>query len=96
MAQIAAVGVKLDQHHITTHGFFININADLGFFDLIVPRGLHGCRVTSLSEVLSKPIEIGSVLEPVIQSFCEVFEMEPMAMEITIPKLTADQVRLSV
>lgn len=84
IAQIAAIGIKLDQNNVTSHGFFININPDLSFFDLIVPRGLNGCRVTSLTEALKKPIEIGSVLEPVIQSFCEVFEMEPVLVE-TIP-----------
>ncbi len=84
IAQIAAIGIKLDQNHVTSHGFFININPDLSFFDLIVPRGLLGCRVTSLREALNKPIEIGSVLEPVIQSFCEVFEMESVLIE-TVP-----------
>lgn len=81
MAQIATIGVKLDQHHVTSHGFSININPDLTFFDLIVPRGLPGCRVTSLVEALGKPVEMGSVLEPVIQSFCEIFEMERTTTE---------------
>jgi lipoate-protein ligase B len=76
MAQIASIGIKLDQNHVTSHGFSININPNLTFFDLIIPRGLPGCRVTSLVEVVGKSIEISSVLEPVIQSFCEIFEME--------------------
>ncbi|MCQ3975901.1 MAG: hypothetical protein DPW09_20905 [Anaerolineae bacterium] len=87
IAQIAAIGVKLDQNQVTSHGFFININPDLSFFDLIVPRGLQGCRVTSLHEALNKPIEIGSVLEPVIQSFCEIFEMESVLAETIPPSL---------
>lgn len=86
-AQIAAIGVKLNKNNVTSHGFSININPDLGFFDLIVPCGLHGCRVTSLAEVLNKPIEIGSVLEPVIQSFCRVFEMERVTEEADVPEL---------
>ncbi|MBI1878278.1 MAG: lipoyl(octanoyl) transferase LipB [Chloroflexi bacterium] len=88
-AQIAAIGVKLNQNHITSHGFSININPDLGFFDLIVPCGLHGCRVTSLAKVLNRPIEIACVLEPVIQSFCQVFEMELVSTEPAIPELVA-------
>ena len=86
-AQIGAIGVKLNKNNVTSHGFSININPDLGFFDLIVPCGLHGCRVTSLAEVLNKPIEIGSVLEPVIQSFCQVFEMERVTEEADLPEL---------
>jgi lipoate-protein ligase B len=86
-AQIGAIGVKLNKNNVTSHGFSININPDLGFFDLIVPCGLHGCRVTSLVEVLNKPIEIGSVLEPVIQSFCRVFEMERVTEDADLPQL---------
>jgi lipoate-protein ligase B len=95
IAQIAAVGVRLDQNHITSHGFFININPDLGFFDLIVPRGLRSCQVTSLAEVLNRPVKIGSVMEPVIQSFCKVFEMEPASLEINSSKLAVSQVVVS-
>jgi lipoate-protein ligase B len=89
IAQIAAIGVKLHKNHITSHGFSINVNPDLTFFDLIVPCGLHGCRVTSLGEILNKPIEIGSVLEPVIQSFCQVFEMEQISMDLNVAELMA-------
>ncbi len=94
IAQIATIGVKLDQYHVTSHGFFININPDLAFFDLIVPCGLNGCRVTSLAELLNQSIEIGSVLEPVIQSFCEVFEMEPATMEIIDSSVVVNEVAL--
>jgi lipoate-protein ligase B len=87
IAQIAAIGVKLHKNNVTSHGFFINVNPDLSFFDLIVPCGLNGCRLTSMAKVLNKPIETGSVLEPVIQSFCQVFEMERMAMDLNIPEL---------
>ena len=59
----------------------------MSFFKLIVPCGLHGCRVTSVAEVLNNPIEIGSVLEPVIQSFCQVFEMEPLTVQLDVPEL---------
>lgn len=89
MAQIAAIGVKLDQNHVTSHGFSININPDLTFFDLIVPRGLPGCRVTSLVEVVGRPVEVSCLLEPVIQSFCQVFEMERVTTEPSAPLLLA-------
>jgi len=78
-AQIAAVGIKLNQNNITSHGFSINVNPDLNYFKWIVPSGVQGCQVTSLRQVLGRPIEIGLVLEPVIQSFCEIFEMERAA-----------------
>lgn len=88
-AQIAAIGVKINHDHITSHGFSININPDLSFFDLIVPCGLHDCRVTSLTRVLNRPVEISCVVEPVIQSFCQVFEMEQMELASMEPALAA-------
>ena len=96
LGQIAAIGVKLNEQHIASHGFFININPDLGFFDLIVPGGLQGCRVTSLSEVLNKPVEIRSVLEPVIQSFGKVFEMKPVTMMVVSPEPVVNEVLMPV
>jgi lipoyl(octanoyl) transferase len=87
IAQIAAIGVKLHKNHVTSHGFSINIDPDLSFFDLIVPCGLNGCRITSLAKILNKSVEISSVLEPVIQSFCQIFEMELLTMAAEIPEL---------
>jgi lipoate-protein ligase B len=84
-AQIGTIGVRLNERQITSHGFFININPDLGFFDLIVPSGLSGCWVTSLSQVSKKPVEVDAVLEAVVQSFCEIFEMEPVMTMRVMP-----------
>jgi len=61
-----------------------------------VPGGLQGCRVTSLSEVLNKPVEIGSVLEPVIQSFGKVFEMKPVTMMVVSPEPVVNEVLMPV
>jgi lipoate-protein ligase B len=76
IAQIAAIGVKLNERNITTHGFFINVNPNLAYFDLIMPCGVLGCQVTSLQQVLSRPIHLSLIIEPLIQSFCETFNME--------------------
>jgi lipoate-protein ligase B len=85
IAKIGAVGVKVNEAHITSYGFSINVAPNLDFFDLIVPSGLQGCKVTSLEQVLNSPIEIGSAIGPVIQSFCKLFESEPL--EINLPPL---------
>lgn len=84
VAKISAIGVKADANNITSHGFSINVNPRLEYFDLIVPSGVRDCQVTSLRHVLNKPIEIGTVVMPVIQSFCEIFEMEPLLLETPI------------
>lgn len=92
IARIGTIGIKVNNQQITSYGFSININPDLKYFDVIVPRGVQGCHVTSLEQVLNRSIEIGTVVEPVIQSFCELFELEP---QIITPLSQADEVLAS-
>lgn len=75
-AQIATIGVKLNEHQITSHGFSINVNPELHFFDLIMPCGVSACQVSSLQHALNRPFRISSLIEPVIKSFGEVFGLE--------------------
>ncbi len=71
--KIASIGVHLSQW-VTTHGAALNVNTDLRFFDLIVPCGLNGVRMTSMERVLGSPIPMDRVQERVIAHFQEVFE----------------------
>ena len=84
IAKIGTVGVKVDTSHVTSHGFSINIAPNLKYFDLIVPGDLSGCKVTSLQQVLNRPVEIGTVIEPVIQSFCDIFELTPLEIDLSL------------
>lgn len=86
--QIAAIGVKINEHQITSHGFSINVNPDLQFFDLIMPCGVSACQVGSLQQALNQPFKISNLIEPVIQSFCEVFDLELVSdMWMTTPEI---------
>jgi lipoyl(octanoyl) transferase len=84
MAKIGNVGVKINLQHIASHGFSINVNPNLQFFDLIVPGGLKECYVTSLQHLFNKTVDVSAVIEPVVQSFCEIFEMEPFSLETPV------------
>lgn len=81
IGQIGAVGVNIGPADITSHGFFINVAPDLKYFDLIVPSGIQTCKVTSLQEVLNRPVKIGMAVEPVIQSFCNIFQTKPAGLD---------------
>ncbi|RME73201.1 MAG: lipoyl(octanoyl) transferase [Chloroflexi bacterium] len=77
IARIGSVAIAINQMFVSSHGFTINVSPRLEYFDLIIPRGTQGCKVTSMSQVLNKPLQISAVLPSVIQSFCRLFQMEP-------------------
>lgn len=58
--KIAAIGVAVSRG-VTYHGFALNVATDLSHFGLIVPCGLAGCSVTSLSRCLGRPVAVADV-----------------------------------
>jgi len=73
--KVAAIGVRIARW-ITSHGFALNVNADLEFFRLIVPCGISDRGVTSLQALMGRPIEMPSVEDAVVDHFCAVFERQ--------------------
>lgn len=61
-------------NHITSHGLALNCCTDLTWFEHIVPCGLEGKGVTSLSQELGQHITVDHVLEPFLDTFQEVFD----------------------
>ena len=71
-AKIAAIGVKVNRA-VTMHGFALNVNPDLSYFDLIVPCGVPNGSVTSMASEMSDPIEVSQVIPSLTRHFGEVF-----------------------
>jgi lipoyl(octanoyl) transferase len=71
-AKIAAIGVHLSRG-VTSHGFALNVNVDLDYFNLIIPCGLTSKPVTSMSQELSKPIPLAEVIQSAARNFGMVF-----------------------
>jgi lipoyl(octanoyl) transferase len=67
-AKIAAIGVRI-RRGVSLHGLALNVSTDLSFFDLIVPCGLSGRRVTSLQKLLPSPPTMLAVQEALIRQF---------------------------
>ena len=71
--KIAAIGVHIARW-ITTHGFALNVNTDLKYFDMII--GCEGEPVTSMEQLLRDQVDLAEVEERVVHHFAEVFSME--------------------
>ena len=78
--KLTALGVHLSRW-VTSHGFALNVNTDLRYFEWIVPCGLQGKGVTSLAKLLGQPVEMEEVAEHVVEHFGAVFGMEVRAVE---------------
>ncbi len=70
--KIAAIGIKVSRW-VTMHGFAFNINTDLNYFGGIIPCGIRGKDVTSLSKELKKEIELNEVKEKIVRNFVSIF-----------------------
>jgi lipoyl(octanoyl) transferase len=73
--KLGAIGVHISRW-VTSHGFAYNVSADLGYFDLIVPCGISGCRVASLQTLLRRPVDAGEVLPHVVAQFGRAFGLD--------------------
>lgn len=73
--KICALGVKTSRW-VTMHGFALNINTDLGYFDHIIPCGIRGKAVTSLASELGKEIDPKEVEFKVKKYFERLFEAQ--------------------
>lgn len=74
--KICAMGVRASRW-VTMHGFALNVNADLGYFDNMIPCGIKGKAVTSLNvELGKKEIDMEEVKSKLLKHFTELFEAE--------------------
>src|SRR5262245_20583775 len=70
--KIAAIGVRIARW-ITSHGFALNINTDLRYFQMIVPCGIVDKGVTSMQKILSRAIDMNEVAQLTAKHFADVF-----------------------
>jgi lipoyl(octanoyl) transferase len=73
--KICAMGVRASRW-VTMHGFALNVNADLGYFDNIIPCGIKGKAVTSMHAELNKQIDETEVKIKIIKHLSFLFEAE--------------------
>jgi lipoyl(octanoyl) transferase len=73
--KICAMGLHCSRW-VTMHGFALNVNTDLSYFNHIVPCGIEGKNVTSLEKILGEKIKPDVVKSIILNKFSEVFDVE--------------------
>jgi lipoyl(octanoyl) transferase len=88
--KIAALGVHISRS-VTSHGFALNVNTDLDFFNLIVPCGITAKPVTSMQKELGRKLDSSDVANVVSRNFGSVFGSQMLWVE-TIDALLGNSV----
>jgi lipoate-protein ligase B len=78
--KIAAMGVHISRW-VTRHGFALNINTDLTFFDMIVPCGISGKKVTSMQKLAQRIFDMKILADRYVAEFGNVFRRQMIAVE---------------
>jgi lipoyl(octanoyl) transferase len=73
--KICAMGIKASRW-VTMHGWALNVNNDLGYFNNIIPCGIHDKEVTSLEKELGRTVSFAAIKELTLRKFEEVFETD--------------------
>jgi len=74
--KIAAIGVRVSSGWITSHGFALNVNTDLSWFDSIIPCGITDATVTSMQAIAGCGFDMREVQDALIATFSSVFDVE--------------------
>jgi lipoyl(octanoyl) transferase len=92
--KIGSIGVHVNRG-VTTHGFAVNVNNDLQPFEWIVPCGIEGVRMTSLTRELGAEQDMNAYMDIVSELFGRILDREPVEAEGTLAELAgaAAQVR---
>ncbi|HLE26667.1 MAG TPA: hypothetical protein VI793_01025, partial [Anaerolineales bacterium] len=75
-SKLAAIGVKVDARGVSQHGFALNVNPDMSYWDGIVGCGIRDHATVSMADFLGEPPAMEAVMDEVAEQFGKVFERE--------------------
>jgi lipoyl(octanoyl) transferase len=100
-SKIAAIGIHISRS-VTSHGFALNVNTDLSYFNLIIPCGIATKPVTSMQQELGKPLDLNAVAESISRNFGRAFSSQMLWVDtldallgraVGVPMKPPDQLR---
>ncbi|MGB9721324.1 MAG: lipoyl(octanoyl) transferase LipB [bacterium] len=71
--KICSIGIAV-KRWVSFHGFALNVNIDLQYFDLIYPCGFKDIKMTSMQEILRRQIPMEAVKKGIIENFIKIFQ----------------------
>jgi lipoyl(octanoyl) transferase len=90
--KVAAIGVRVARG-VTMHGFALNCDNDMSWFDRIVPCGISDATVTSLSAETGRPVPVGAVLDSVERHLAAVLRADTVRQLTSVADLAPSSVR---
>jgi len=72
--KICALGLRISRE-VSMHGFALNVNTNLKYFTYIIPCGITGVSITSVSKLLGHEVEIEEIQENLLRHFSQVFRL---------------------
>lgn len=92
--KVAAIGVHA-ANGVTMHGLALNCNTDLKWYDHIVPCGIQGKGITSISKELQQDFTIGQTIPYFLESLREVFQCDMELEDLSGDSTTIDGTKIS-
>lgn len=80
-SKIAAIGVKVDARGVSQHGFALNVNPEMDYFNGIIGCGLAGHASISLADLLGVPPSFEAVMDEVVAQFGRTFDRRMIEIE---------------
>ena len=93
--KLASIGVHA-RDWVTWHGFALNVNTDLRYFDLIVPCGIANVTMTSVASELHRgSVDMRAAVEAVVRAFGATFGLVPRSVDLAELSATANAAAVS-
>lgn len=84
--KVAAIGIHI-KRWVTTHGFALNVNTDLSYFNWII--ACEGEPVTSMEKLLGREVSMAEVEDRLIRNFVDVFGVAEVTGDLEVPVASA-------